>query len=276
MSVLLVATSLILLGQSPETTDAEFAKAQKKKWEAFYRTEAASYTILLNGDPAKPLKLRPEPVLLWSNPVRGGDTNGSVFVWTHDGRAEVVGTVFSHLARDDPDQRYIAHSFHSLALEPLVAERREAKAWAMQVPGIKPEPIPNAPIPAKSAALRLTQMRELAREFSAATISTEIVDQELRLLPQPLYRFESETPQSIDGALFTFVTGTDPELMLVIEARPTQDGPAWHFGAGRFTDLTLKLRYKDDVLWTYDPGLPDNTQTPYLSRRTELRSRVLP
>jgi hypothetical protein len=275
MSALFVAMSLAVLGQAPDTADAEFAKTQQKKWETFYRTEAASYSILLNGDEAKPLNLRPEPVLLWSNPVRGGDTNGAVFVWTHSGRAEVVGTVFSHLARDNPEQRYVAHSFHSLALEPLVAERREAQAWSMHVPGIKPEPIPNASVPSKSPALRLTQMRELAREFSATT-TLDGVEQELRLLPHPLYRYESESLESIDGALFTFVTGTDPELMLVLEARPTKEGPTWHFGAGRFTDLGLKLRYKDDVRWTYEPGLQDSTQTPYLSRRTELRSRVLP
>ncbi|MDZ4685967.1 MAG: hypothetical protein SH850_12940 [Planctomycetaceae bacterium] len=276
MSALL--TAVLVLGQvaAPDHAEAEFAKAQQKKWEAFYRTEAASYTISLSGDPTKALKLRPEPVLQWSNPVRGGETNGLVFVWTHQGRVEVVGTVFSHLATDDPQQRFIAHSFHSLSLQPLAAERRESKAWSIQVPGLKPEPIPGAPMPAKSAALRLAQMRDLAREFSAATTSLENVEQELRLLPQPLYRFESESAEAIDGALFTFVTGTDPELMLLLEARPTRDGPAWHFGAGRFTDLALKLRYKEDVLWTYERGLTDNSTTPYLSRRTELRPRVLP
>ena len=102
------------------------------------------------------------------------------------------------------------------------------------------------------------------------------VDQELRLLPQPLYRFESTSPDSLDGALFTFVTGTDPELMLMIEMRPTKEGPAWHFGAGRFTDLALKLRHKDAVLWTYESGLQDDTQMPYLSRRTERRNATLP
>jgi hypothetical protein len=59
----------------------------------------------------------------------------------------------------------IAHSFHSLALEPLSAERGDAPAWSIDVPGIRLEKIAHAPAPAKAAALRLTQMRELVRAF---------------------------------------------------------------------------------------------------------------
>src|SRR6516162_3044209 len=218
MYAFLTATLLAVLTQADvdEKESPEFAKAQQKKWNEFYRTEAAGYAIFLNGDRQKVLKMQPEPVLLWSNPVRVGETNGSVFVWTYEGRAEAVGTVFSHVSLQDPEKRYVAHSFHSLSLVPLTAERDETRSWSIDVPGIQPEEIPRAPVPAKTAALRLTQMRDLAREFSATT-TLDGVDQELRLVPQPLYRYEGSSPEVVDGALFTFVTGTDPELMLVIE-----------------------------------------------------------
>jgi hypothetical protein len=274
---LLVALSVAVLGQAeaPAKDEDRFAKEQQKKWNEFYKEEAASYSITLEGDREKELKLRPEPVLHWSNPVRIGETNGAVFVWTYKGRAEVVGTVFSHVARHDTSKRYIAHSFHSLSTAPLVAKRGEAQAWSIKAGGIQPKPIPDAPAPAKTAALRLGQMRDLAREFSATT-TLDDVEQDLRLLPQPLYRYESTSPDVLDGALFTFVTGTDPELMLVIEARSTEGGAQWHFGAGRFTDLALKLRHKKAVLWTYDRGVPvEGEKQPYLSRRTELRARVI-
>jgi hypothetical protein len=282
MYTLLTAFSLALLGQADavekprEKEDAEFAKAQQMKWNDFYRTEAAGYAISLNDDRRKVLKMQPQPVLLWSNPLRYGETNGSVFVWTFEGRVEAVGTVFSHLARQEPEKRYIAHSFLSLSLEPLVAERNETSAWSIKVPGIQPEKIPDAPVPAATAPLRLTQMRDLAREFSATT-TLEGVEQELRLLSQPLYRYESTLPEVVDGALFTFVTGTDPELMLVIEARRTAAGPVWHFGAGPFSDLPITLRHKQVALWKYDRDVPvDDTKTTYISRRTELRSRLIP
>ncbi len=275
MYAALTVLTLAVLAQAEaaENEGAEFAKAQQKKWNEFYAAEAAGYVITLNGNPNKKLKIQPEPVLLWSNPVRFGETNGAVFVWTYGGRAELVGTVFSYLARQDPDKRYIAHSFHSLSLEPLVAERKEMESWSIKAAGIQPKKIPDAAVPADTAPLRLTQMRDLAREFSATT-TLEGVEQDLRLLTQPLYRYESTLPDVVDGALFTFVTGTDPELMLVIEARQSAGQPVWHFAAGRFTDLSLTLRHKKAVLWKYERDLPED-DAPYISRRTELRNRVI-
>ena len=42
--------------------------------------------------------------------------------------------------------------------------------------------------------------------------------EELRLLPKPLYRYEPKAGPVIDGAVFAFVMGTDPESLLLIEA----------------------------------------------------------
>ena len=91
-------------------------------------------------------------------------------------------------------------------------------------------------------------MRTMAREFSATTHDAKNNRYELRLLPQPLYRYESTDPQVLDGALFAFVTsaGTDPEGVLVIEARKPAGGgnPVWYRALARFTDLNLSVRYK--------------------------------
>jgi hypothetical protein len=50
-------------------------------------------------------------------------------------------------------------------------------------------------------------------------------------LAQPLFRYESIDPDLVDGALFAFVTSTDPEALLVIEARKPApaDDPVWEF-----------------------------------------------
>ena len=81
----------------------------------------------------------------------------------------------------------------------------------------------------------------------------------MRLLPQPLYRYESTDPEVIDGAVFSFVTsaGTDPEILLVIEARGTGagSGPSWQYGLGRFSDLDLWVKHKGKEVYTA-PGIP--------------------
>jgi hypothetical protein len=273
--------SLLFIGQTdaPAAAESEQAKEQQAKWNAHYATTAAEYEIARGKEGKEKLELKAEAVLHWSNPVRGGETNGSVFVWTHDGRTEVVGTIFSYLVSGDPTQKVMAHSFQSLSQQPLAGQRAgRAGGWSLEGAGIQSRPIPGAPPPAASRAARLAQMRELVREFSATT-TLQGVEQELRLLTQPLHRNEMSTGEVLDGALFTFVTGTDPELMLVIEARPAEgsDKPAWHYAAGRFTDLTLKLRHKDVELWTHERGAArDGRPDPYISGRYELMPRLLP
>src|SRR5262245_5968541 len=126
-------TLTILLGQADPLADPEFAKEQQRKWNDFYAKVAATYEISRGKDQAQKLELKPEAVLYWSNPVRGGETNGSVFVWTYDGRAELVGTIFSHINRADPMQKLVAHSFQSLAHEPLAGNRPGAPgSWVLQ------------------------------------------------------------------------------------------------------------------------------------------------
>ena len=41
---------------------------------------------------------------------------------------------------------------------------------------------------------------------------------ELRLAPRPLFEYSSPTAGVIDGAIFSFVVATDPEVLLLIEA----------------------------------------------------------
>ena len=97
-------------------------------------------------------------------------------------------------------------------------------------------------------------MRALARDFSAETQDDKEQHWDLRLLPQPLYRYESTDPDVLDGAVFAFVTsaGTDPEAILVLEARKPAGGgePVWHYAVARFTDLNLWVRHKGTVVFT--------------------------
>jgi hypothetical protein len=62
----------------------------------------------------------------------------------------------------------------------------------------------------------------------------------LRPLVKPLYRFEGNT----DGALFALVQGTDPEALVLLEARNELDGAHWEYAVARFTDLEIHIRYR--------------------------------
>ena len=138
-----------------------------------------------------------------------------------------------------------ANEFHSLALGKLTAERDGKTVWSPYRGGLELKPIPGAPAPADSAAARLRQMRALAQEFTGRQTNRAGVDSDMRLLAQPLYRYENTKGDLIDGGLFGFVQGTDPEVFLLIEARRPRGGaPEWCFGATRMHGIDLRLNHR--------------------------------
>ena len=123
-------------------------------------------------------------------------------------------------------------------------------------------------------------MRTLTHDFSASTKDDQDRRWELRLLPQPLYRYESTDPEVVDGALFGFVTsaGTDPEALLAIEARksaPTS-GPVWQYGIARFTDLQLWVRHRGKEVFSAPPVLYNLPYEDPKHRYRAFRDRDIP
>lgn len=220
-------------------------------WLPVLRQQAADYEIVPRGDPRTPPRPLPDPILRWTQPVRGGD-DGAVFLWMADGRPAAVGTIFTYRVPGMP--RAIQHEVHSLATTPLDATWRRRKLWRADAPGLTFLPVPEAPEPADSAPARLRQMQAIARDFSAASVHEKSGRNELRLMPRPLHRYGPAAPETVDGALFCLAHGTDPELFLLIEARRQGAAAGWQYALARFSDLALKARYKGRDVWEVPPG----------------------
>jgi hypothetical protein len=103
--------------------------------------------------------------------------------------------------------------------------------WTPTKSGIELREIPEAPAPAETAAMRLRQMRSLSAEFSASYTATHLREKpfELRILAQPLHRYETDDDYRADGALFGFVQSTAPVGLLLLESRQTPVGHRWHY-----------------------------------------------
>lgn len=244
-------------------------QSQRDRLFKLHFGDALEFTIYRDASRKEKLEFRQEPIYLWTNPVRTSQQDGVVFIWTSRGRPEAICTIFSSPAGKI---RGVTHEFHSLSLATLDVTRRgtHANSWKPTRPGIELTPIEGTPPPARSATQRLGQMRAMAREFSASTRDAKGDRWELRLLSQPLYRYESTDPDILDGALFTFVTtaGTDPEALLVIEARQPPGGgtPVWYRGLARFTDLELSVRYREKEAFSA-PMIRGNMSQMYPSQQ---------
>ena len=201
-----------------------------------------------------------------------------MFVWTCRGRAEVVGKFFSC---PSTGPRNLNHELHSLSTSTrAVARPGGAHAWTPRPPGVVPKPIPGAPAPGGMPAQRSRQIRELSHAFGASSVDLEGKRWELRLLPQPLYRYESTDPDVLDGAVLAFATsaGTDPEVLLIIEARRSSASApmAWQYAIAHFSDLTLTVRHDGKEVFTAPPIPWDAPEQDPKHRYRTFRDREIP
>jgi hypothetical protein len=106
-------------------------------------------------------------------------------------------------------------------------------------------------------------MRELARRFQAYESFEPKPGErperyELRLLPQPVARFEDPASRVVDGGLFFQVYRQNPEIALLIEARTRgNSSPAWTYGVERVS-AARSLVLRDDREVADLPKINDN------------------
>jgi hypothetical protein len=247
--------SLILLLGADEP-----AEGLSRQMLPIYLKEASDYSLAAESAPKQVIELKKEPVFEWSNPVRSGLQQGVIFLWLRDGRPAALGSLFSQ-----PDQRLpgrrVYHELHALDSEKLLVSRSGGlNEWVPQA-GLERKELSDAGTPAASPAARLVQMRRLAQEFSGHEFERDGKRWELRLLPTPLYRYPAGKSGVVDGAIFTLVSnaGTDPEVLLLVEAREEGGKVRWEYACGRFSDRDLHVLRKDREVWS---SLRSETNTP--------------
>ena len=242
MPVLLV--SLVLSADPPlEQRLREINVQEAKTWEIY----------LDEGHKIKADFLE-RPIYLWSNPTKGAGQYGSVFLWVHGGRPAAVGSFFGHPFRGD--ERRMVHELHALAGSQLypVCTEPGAPPWTPKA-GVTLGPLAGAPPPDESPTKRLLQMRSLGRQFGGYMVDFRKQRWELRLLPQPLFRYDRPPEGVIDGALLALVTdaGTDPEVLILLEARETG---GWHYALCRFSDSSASVTHQGKEIWTAVKDVP--------------------
>lgn len=243
-----LANSIVLLAAMlsgwvlvlPASAQSDDEKARAVETLESGKQEAARYTV--NSEPKrdKPFDLKPDSLLRWQNTVNKS-VHGNIFIWTNKGRPELVASIMRFFS---PRVSFGAE-FQSLALTPLTVEKDGKVVWTPREPGIVLKPFDESSEPSESKPQRLRQMRQLAQLFTADLEDYDRDNYRLRLMPQPLYRYESTDPEVLDGALFSYTYTTDPDLLVVIEARKSNDRFQWMFGLARMNVGEVKVTYRD-------------------------------
>jgi hypothetical protein len=263
--LLLTGAALAADEPAPETMDARLLK--------LHRDEARRWEILVDALPTKKAKFGSEPVYRWTNASRGNGQSGAMFVWMFEGRPVALGGAFSN---PEGGRRVIMHEFHALGPLQIAARLDDSSHQWLPGAGVPLHPIPDPPVPAATAKQRAIQMRDIAREFTAHTVDNVGARWQLRLLSRPLLRYEQPESDVIDGALFAFVSdaGTDPEIVLVLEAVKTGEKATWRYRTVRFSISSLYVQYKGKDVWAslrdQSTGAFDNPDNTYVLIRDRL------
>ncbi len=224
-----------------------------KKMLPVYAKEAQAYSIAIETEPKKSLELKKEPIFEWSSPSSPQRHQGVIFLWLRDGRPAALGNIFSH-DHDRPAGRKIWHELHALDPKKLVVTRPDEalNQWSPET-GLERKGLTDAPVPGATPELRSIQIKKLAAEFTGYEIEDSKKRVELRLLPTPLYRYPTAKTGVLDGALFALVSevaGTDPEVLLLIEARESEGKVQWEYALGRLSDRSLYVQRKEKEIWS--------------------------
>lgn len=268
-----LAASLMILGTGGAQPPAKGDPAEEPKKLNDLIEKSVNWYDILPEEGAAPLT--PVPVIRWRNVVRGQEGEAMMVVWSHNGRPIAMASLY-------PWDGKMCHEFDSLSRgNQLVARDKDRVIWSPEAAGVEFKDVPKAPKPAKTPAERLRQMKAIAEGFKATMTGWQAdnSDQEaLRLLPRPLHRYDftnakDPDPKVLDGALFAYVQGTDPEVVLVLEAIGTAEKAEWQFAFARATSAGLEVRAGDDVVWTAkkhpanrDPKLPHFTMQRILEK----------
>ena len=226
---------------------------------------AESIKISASGDSPQPLDFSKQPALSWSNPERQTPA-GAMFLWTLRGRPHAAICFY-------PNVSLIDIECQSLSDGPLIAEVDDQMVWQPESAGVHFSPLESAPVPARSLFLRLRQMRNISREFTARLVPPNKNPIELRMLGTPVYRYQldDDSPARdglIDGAVFCFVQGTDPEVLVLVEAFQQGEQRSWRYALARMSIVPTQVRHQSMLIWETDWAIK-RPSTPYWVYRVQ-------
>jgi hypothetical protein len=249
-----------LAGQPDDPTHAPGPVSEQRL--KFLTDRFAEYHLFRGEDRSAPLTPTTEPILRYSNPVREiGLSDGVIYLWLYGARPAAAACL--SVRRGGAVHRELTFLEHG----PLACVVEDQTIWSPTEGGLKWETL-NSVQPAGMKSLRLVQMRSIARRFAATCYKPKTQEAfDLRVLAQPIYRYEEEASGTIDGAVFAIAQSNDPEILLLLEAvTGAEGGRSWRYGLARMSSVPMTVQLDGREVWSapFYWGGPRSPSDPYL------------
>jgi hypothetical protein len=204
--------------------------------------------------PQSDVKFGKSPLLRYNDETRGFLDAG---VWRlgENGRPAALVTV--ELYRHQEGTALLTYEFLSLTPARFSMATPQGMNWIAVGTDLKFTDVPDSPRPAEAPKARLSQMREITRRFS---VHEELKGDkvECRLMPSPIDRYADPSRGIVDGAMFAFANGTNPEVGVLLECndRTYSYGVFRLSSAALAADLDGKTVYEAPAVQTYSNAAP--------------------
>jgi hypothetical protein len=179
--------------------------------------------------------------------------DSTLWIWTDRGRPVAIQKIENNLF--SPTNPRWTYCFASLSEELVRASWPNVKPpFETTKPGVTYSPIMDAPAPRKGRSALDRQFRDIARGFSAkAFYQPDKFVETFRLLPRPLYEYESKDYGILRGKIFGMASGTNPDALLILELHQNKDQPPqWRYAGAQMTSFGVSLFHDDKKVWTGD------------------------
>ena len=228
------------------------AKAELASWLRLEEMQklAAAFPLDRLADPDQPerLAVSKEPLLRFLDNERAV-FDGTLWAYGTPGRPAAFISIYSRLAGAgalDWNSDIV-----SVSARPLRAESVDmvpGQNWTPSASGASPKQFPGAPEPDGDSDERLAQAIKLAHRLKAREAwPPDAPPIDLALTPKPLLRYSDQ--EVADGFVFAFMHETNPEILLLLEARKKGDKIVWHYEFARQAAAALWIDLDGREIW---------------------------
>ena len=257
----LILAAMVGVALSDEKTDEAYRASQLSRMKSIaekFEVEAA-----LGAKPVM-AKLSSNPLLKYNDSTRRNHES-TLWLWTE--RELPCALMAIEFYPNDPGGPRWLFEIVSLSSSKIGVARGGDWKWQAKQPGVIRKPVPGDLRPAEKPAQRLMQARQIRQRFAAHEKEGTVGRIELRPLSTPLYRYADEATGVIDGAVFAFANGTNPEVLLLLEAQndaATKD-VVWTYGFAQMTGAEVYASLDDREVWSQKEADPPATRNSYVN-----------
>jgi hypothetical protein len=216
----------------------------------------------LAGDLDRIVSRIEKPLLVFGDAARRNE-NGTLWAFGAEGRPLAFLELYQAVEENAP----WVHAVSLTGTDLVISQTPISGTWRPAITQIEPAAIPEVAPPLAREPQRLRQMKEIARRFTAHEFwDPDNSRFELRLLVQPVHRYRDERRGVLDGAAFVLAHGTNPEVVLLIEAHGARpDQAQWRYSLARMGSAEFHVELDGREVWKRDrtPGIVGAPTDPY-------------